>query len=376
MCMLFSLRNYCAFQLKFYVRTRHIHLASIMSGKENTRKRKGNEEGPVSKKMKIKVEDDAEAGPSSQNSAGVKFTDTSKDFLELINHAREAKAQSVSAFKFNKKRVRVLSTAKEFQEECDGVIYWMSRDQRVQDNWAMLYAQRLALKMEVPLHVVFCLVPKFLEATIRQYGFMLKGLQEVEQECGRLGIMFHLLTGYAKEVLPDFVKCNNIGGVVTDFSPLRVPKQWVKDVTENLPKNIPLCQVDAHNIVPCWEASDKREYGARTIRNKIQSKLPEYLTEFPPVIRHPYAAKTKAEPVDWSAAEASLQIDRTVTEVKWASPGATAGLRTLETFCKERLKFFNADRNNPNKNACSNLSPWIHFGTQVLQVSCMFIVQM
>ena len=45
----------------------------------------------------------------------------------------------------------------------------------------MLFAQRLALKQEVPLHVCFCLVPKFLDATIRQYGFMLKGLQEVEQ---------------------------------------------------------------------------------------------------------------------------------------------------------------------------------------------------
>lgn len=38
------------------------------------------------------------------------------------------------------------------------------------------------------------------------------------------------------------------------------------------------CQeVDAHNIVPCWVASDKREYGARTIRRKITDKLPEFL---------------------------------------------------------------------------------------------------
>lgn len=38
------------------------------------------------------------------------------------------------------------------------------------------------------------------------------------------------------------------------------------------------CQeVDAHNIVPCWVASDKREYGARTIRRKITDKLLEFL---------------------------------------------------------------------------------------------------
>ena len=45
-------------------------------------------------------------------------------------------------------------------------------------------------------------------------------------------------------------------------------------------------QVDAHNIVPCWKASDKQEYSARTIRGKINSKLSTYLVEFPPVVEH------------------------------------------------------------------------------------------
>ena len=48
-----------------------------------------------------------------------------------------------------------------------------------------------------------------------------------------------------------------------------------------------LYQVDAHNVVPVWEASEKQEYGARTIRNKIMTRLNEFLTEFPPIIHHP-----------------------------------------------------------------------------------------
>ena len=48
-----------------------------------------------------------------------------------------------------------------------------------------------------------------------------------------------------------------------------------------------LYQVDAHNVVPVWETSDKQEYAARTIRNKIMGKLGEFLTEFPPVVKHP-----------------------------------------------------------------------------------------
>ena len=51
-------------------------------------------------------------------------------------------------------------------------------------------------------------------------------------------------------------------------------------------------------------------------------------------------------------------------EVDWAVPGSTAGLNMLESFCRERLKFFGADRNNPNKNALSNLSPWVKFGKE------------
>ncbi len=31
-------------------------------------------------------------------------------------------------------------------QECKSVAYWMSRDQRVQDNWALLYAQKIALE--------------------------------------------------------------------------------------------------------------------------------------------------------------------------------------------------------------------------------------
>ena len=35
--------------------------------------------------------------------------------------------------------------------------------------------------MERPLRVCFCLVPTFLEATVRQFGVKLKGLAEVEK---------------------------------------------------------------------------------------------------------------------------------------------------------------------------------------------------
>ena len=44
---------------------------------------------------------------------------------------------------------------------------------------------------------------------------------------------------------------------------------------------VPLYQVDAHNVVPVWMASPKREVGARTLRPKINKVFAEYCTSFP-----------------------------------------------------------------------------------------------
>ena len=63
--------------------------------------------------------------------------------------------------------------------------------------------------------------------------------------------------------------------------------------------------------------------GARTIRKKITERLPQYLTDFPPLPAatspHP-STSLRAEctkPVDWAAVDASLTVDRSVAEVDW-----------------------------------------------------------
>ncbi|XP_056246302.1 CPD photolyase [Seriola aureovittata] len=265
--------------------------------------------------------------------------------------------------KFNKKRLRFVSDTEKIKQGSEGVLYWMSRDHRVQDNWALIRAQQLAVKENLPLHVCVCLVvPKSELSTLRHYSFMLKGLKEVAKQCKALDIQFHLLHGSAGEVLPGFVSDRSLGAVVTDFSPLREPLQWLEDVKKGLPKDIPLIQVDAHNIVPCWVASPKLEYAARTIRRKITELLPEFLTEFPPVEKHPYTATRTAKPVDWDKTLVSLQVDRTVGEPEWATPGTKGGIAMLESFIDVRLKLFDTKRNDPNADALSHLSPWIRFG--------------
>jgi deoxyribodipyrimidine photo-lyase len=178
-----------------------------------------------------------------------------------------------------------------------------------------------------------------------------------------------------QEQVPILVKQNSIGGIICDFSPLRIHVGWVKELKKSLPANVPFAQVDAHNVVPCWHASDKVEVGARTIRSKINNKLSEFLTDFPPVVEQ----TTKAPALDLTSLVSFpdlhkiydiLECDKTVKPVTWATPGYTHGIKMLQSFIESRLKIYDTDRNDPNKTAQSNLSPWLHYGQISAQRAC------
>lgn len=276
---------------------------------------------------------------------------------------------------FNPTRARLMThmhTQLNMNGSC--VVLWMSRDQRAEDNHALQYAQGISTRFKVPLKVVFNLVPTFLGATVRQFGFMLKGLQEVESMLRSHHIPFHLLFGDPLDNVSEFAVAVNAMIVVTDFSPLRVPLDWVKGVSSRLDAvtavGIPLVQVDAHNIVPCWVASNKLEYSARTIRSKIQTKLQEYLVDIGPLSSNAAGSLEGCEPIDWTGALDSLTIDRTVKEVDWIRPGYEAGWAAVRSFAADRLKVYGDQRNDPNRRVLSDLSPYFHFG----QISVQAVV--
>lgn len=240
------------------------------------------------------------------------------------------------------------------------VVYWMSRDQRAADNWALAFAQELAQVQSAALAVVFCLVPSFGDATIRQYSFMLKGLREVEARLDDLEIPFILLTGSPQDTLPAFLKEKNAGALVTDFDPLRIKREWKDQVINSI--DIPAFEVDAHNIIPCWIASAKHEYGAYTFRPKVQRLLPEFLDDLPTITRHPIRWEGQIHKADWIEAEKSILVDRSVPEAKWIEPGEDAAAEVLRQFIDHKLADYPLRRNDPTQNGQSNLSPYLHFG--------------
>lgn len=239
------------------------------------------------------------------------------------------------------------------------VIYWMSRDQRVHDNWALLYAQELAMELKKPLAVVFCLSPGYLGATMRQYSFMMAGLKETDQELNRFNIPFFLLAGNPPEVLAAFVRERMATSVVTDFNPLHINRSWKDRFIKDC--RVRVVEVDAHNIVPCRAASGKQEFGAYTLRPKISRRLQEFLTQFPAVQYHPFPWKEKST-VHWELIESSLKLEKERNPVNWIKPGEMAGREALNEFIRERLAEYHEQRNNPTLRGQSDLSPYIHFG--------------
>lgn len=89
-----------------------------MSDKKKSKRKADTEElaKESSKKQKTEVTD-------SQGQNGL---------IKQITESRKKLCESVAEFKFNKKRIKVLSKVQDFPDGKNGVVYWMSRDQRVQ----------------------------------------------------------------------------------------------------------------------------------------------------------------------------------------------------------------------------------------------------
>jgi len=240
------------------------------------------------------------------------------------------------------------------------VLYWMQRDQRVEDNWALVYAKAQAKARGVQLVVVFNLTASFGEASLRHYDFMFRGLQEVESDLAKRNITFVLLKGAPEQTVVDFVSDYSIGEIVCDFNTLRFTRDWRNKIAAAV--SVQMTEVDAHNIIPCWKASDKQEYAAYTFRPKVHKQLKDFLIQFPSLEHQKISGAIKSSQIDWEQLLKEIDIDRSVPTVDWLTPGTQAAKLQTRSFIAEQLNQYSEYRNDPNRDAVSNLSSYLHFG--------------
>eukprot|EP00271_Cylindrocystis_brebissonii_P020399 TRINITY_DN6735_c0_g2_i1.p1 TRINITY_DN6735_c0_g2~~TRINITY_DN6735_c0_g2_i1.p1 ORF type:complete len:573 (-),score=116.16 TRINITY_DN6735_c0_g2_i1:73-1791(-) len=310
-----------------------------------------------------------------KNTAAAKDAEAAEKRKGEVSNAafRDYSAGKAPEERVNPGRVRVVRSVEGKEREVASggpVIYWMSRDQRVADNWALLYAVEQARDAGVAVAVAFNLLPSFLGAKARHFGFMLRGLRVVETKLKALGIPFFLFKGKAEETISEFAARCGASLVVMDYSPLRIGKVWREGIAEAVGPSVAVHEVDAHCTVPVWVASDKLEYSARTIRQKIHKRLPEYLVEYPPLKlgETKWSGETPA-PSDWDQLIADVcREGQEVPEVDWIESGEDAAMAGLLTPPKgfltpQRLKAYSNARNDPGQvGVLSGLSPWLHYG--------------
>ena len=308
-------------------------------------------------------------------------------------------------------RTRVLTetetiSTKKSAEDDSCVLYWMQRDVRTVDNFGILLAQHLAQEKDLPLRVVHVLasphealtlesstendpntandIPPPLEelrTTERHGKFLLGGLECVHNELKSKNVPLDIIHYNPEKgeknphVLGDYLEKHNPSVVVCDTSVLRQARRWNESpaLRESLDAmDVPLYQVDAHNVVPIWYASPKREVGARTLRSKLHKLVDECLQHkeykngsIPDFEgnQHVKQSQEMKHDFDYKSHQKFLSWDDSVKAVIPESPGTDAGLEKFQDFTKSGLRHFSMLRNDPNNEGiCSSLSPWFNHG--------------
>jgi deoxyribodipyrimidine photo-lyase len=255
-----------------------------------------------------------------------------------------------------------VTTRKAGPPDPDGscVVYWMQRAQRVLDNPALNTAIEAGNILRKPVVIFFGLVPNYPNANLRSYSFLVQGLGDIREGLRQKNVGFvlrrwpdHELNQFCEEVRPCLV--------VGDENPLREPERWRQVVADRL--RVPFWTVDADVIVPSTLLL-REQYAARTIRPRVRALLPEFLTPpGNPKARVPWQQPKELQSLAVGAdLLAGFPIDTSVQPVANFRGGSRAALTSLARFVRDRLAGYATQRNHPDVDGTSQLSPYLHFG--------------
>jgi deoxyribodipyrimidine photo-lyase len=242
------------------------------------------------------------------------------------------------------------------------VLYWMQQSQRAEFNHALEYAAQRANDLDLPLVVGFGLTDGFPDANLRHYVFMLEGLAETARSLSARGVQFVLQMGDPADVALKLGRAAAL--IVCDRGYLRLPKQWRERVGREATCQV--TQVESDVIVPINTASNRCEFGARTLRPKLLRQRDEYLVDVPKVRLKRSSLTMLGKRVDLDDIPAlcrRLKLDRSVEPVTRLFRGGTAeAKKRFRRFLRTHLRDYKDHRNQPQTDDVSHVSKYLHFG--------------
>jgi deoxyribodipyrimidine photo-lyase len=236
----------------------------------------------------------------------------------------------------------------------------MQRAQRAVDNPALDLAVEVANELGKPIVVFFAPVPFYPRANLRHYAFLVQGIPDIADGLKRRNVGF-VLRSFPNHRLPTF--CDEVRAclVIGDENPLREPGHWRELATDQL--RVPLWTVDADVIVPS-KLLEKAQYAAHIIRPRLQARLMEFLLP----------SKNASGNTAWKPPEglhslppgldptSGWKLDRSVEPVSSWRGGSKQATHMLHDFISNTLKNYGKQRNHPELDGTSRLSPYLHFG--------------
>ena len=248
------------------------------------------------------------------------------------------------------------------------VLYWMQAAQRADYNHALEFAIQRANEFHLPVFVLFGLTDSYPEANLRHYKFMLEGLRQTETLLEDRGIKFVIHHKSPDLAAIKFAK--QAAMVIVDDGYLQIQRKWRNAVAQKI--DCLLYEVTTNLIVPIGQASFKEEFSAGTFRPRITAKLGYYLKKLnhlKPKITSSCFDFDSFDISDINKALAKLKIDHTVKPTGIFTGGTNYAKKLLSDFIEKKLDRFADDRNDPNSDCVSHLSPYLHFG----QISPLYV---
>jgi deoxyribodipyrimidine photo-lyase len=241
------------------------------------------------------------------------------------------------------------------------IVYWMQRAQRGVDNHAVDLAVKIANLLGLPLVVYFAGISNFPHANLRHYAFLNQGLPDIEADLASRNISF-VVRRAPHESHEQLLADVHAAFLIGDENPMREPERWRRHLASRI--GIPFWTVDTDVVVPS-KLVERAHYGAYTIRPKLYRLLPEYLHAYENLhAEHEWKIPRgfKADSVHEDITRDWKDFDRSVAPVDAWKGGSHAALKRLKLFTGRLLKDYDAQRNHPEIDGTSCLSPYLHFG--------------
>ena len=246
--------------------------------------------------------------------------------------------------------------------DADGacVVYWMQRAQRGIDNPALDVAVDAGNALRKPVVAFLAPVPFYPHANLRHYRFLNEGIPDIAAALAMRNIGF-VLRRYPEHSLLKLCDEVNAALVVGDENPMREPESWRQAAAKKL--RVPLWTVDADVVVPS-KLLERGQYAAHTIRPRVQALLKKYLV----ASGNPNAQVAWKRPAKITSLDSEFgitknwKIDRSVAPVSEWLGGSSEALRVLREFVRIKLDGYGTQRNKPELDHTSRLSPYLHFG--------------